>query len=307
MESEAKRRSRGPLSAPLRRLTRPSNGMPYRTMRASERDRWQAMKRGDTDRMVRPAAAVAPLDEVLVGEQRDGGQRAADALGRVLAGDDALFLDELAAYPERLVQHQVDLALGFGAAGDTVELHDDAVLRRVVRDGVADGRRDGLAGRLARHGRIGGRDDGAGLDFRKIDHRDFGRQDARDLHQVDVADAGCEKRVVESVEGGTALGVTGSRCSHRHLLRHSLAPPRREILASNHSARTEPEIFRQFTDAASQCKRKVRGSASERRVRCSSNAAERPDTPQTLVAARASRALSTVFLAAATPARAPTS
>jgi len=97
-----------------------------------------------------------------------------------------------------------------------------AVLRRVVGDGVADGRRDGLAGRLARHGRIGRRNDGAGLDLREIDHRDFGRQDARDLDQVDVADAGCEKRVVEGVEGGAALGVTGSRCSHRHLPRHSL-------------------------------------------------------------------------------------
>src|SRR3989440_12651824 len=116
-------------------------------MRASERDRWQAMKRGDTDRMVRPAAAVTPLDEILVGEQRDGGQHAADALGRVLDGDDALFLDELGAYPERFVQHQVDLALGFGAAGDTEELHDDAVLRRRVAEGVADGRRDGLGGR----------------------------------------------------------------------------------------------------------------------------------------------------------------
>src|SRR5260370_32525494 len=159
MESEAKRRSRGPLSAPLRRLTRPSKGMPYRTMRASERDRWQAMKRGDTDRMARPAAAVRPLDEVLVGEQRDGGQRAADALGRVLDGDDALFLDDLAADPERLVQHQVDLALGFGAAGDLVELHDDAVLRRSSWNGAADRRRDSLAVQLPRHGRIGHRED----------------------------------------------------------------------------------------------------------------------------------------------------
>src|SRR5256885_16721322 len=190
MESEAKRRSRGPLSAPLRRLTRPSKGMPYRTMRASERDRWQAMKRGDTDRMVRPAAAVTPLDEILVGEQRDGRQRAADALGRVLDGDDALFLDDLAAYPERLVQHQVDLALGFRAAGHAVVLHDDAVLGRVVGDGVADGCRDDLAGRLARHGGVRRRDERAELDLREIDHRNFGRQDARDLDQVDVADAG---------------------------------------------------------------------------------------------------------------------
>src|SRR6267143_7145068 len=97
-------------------------------MRASASGRWQAMKRGDTGLMALPAA-VAPLDEVLVAEQRDGRQRTADALGRVLDGDDALFLDDLAAHPERLVQHQVDLVLGFGPAGDTVELHDDAVLR----------------------------------------------------------------------------------------------------------------------------------------------------------------------------------
>src|SRR5436309_1257568 len=123
-------------------------------MRASASDRWQAMKRGDTGLMALPAA-VAPLDEILVAEQRDGRQRTADALGRVLDGDDALFLDGLAAHPERLVQHQVDLALGFRAAGHAVVLHDDAVLGRVVGDGVADGCRDDLAGRLARH--AGGR------------------------------------------------------------------------------------------------------------------------------------------------------
>src|SRR5437879_4389364 len=181
--------------------------MPYRTIRASERDRWQAMQRGDTDRMVRPAAAVTPLDEVLVGEQRDGGQRAADALGRVLDGDDALFLDDLAAYPERLVQHQVDLALGFGAAGDTVELHDDAVLRRVVRDGVADGRCDGLAGRLARHGRLGGRDGGAGLSA------DDGARGGRGRTWRGV-ERGGETRVASTRGASTAVGErreTGTR------------------------------------------------------------------------------------------------
>src|SRR5919198_4032411 len=105
------------------------------------------MKRGDTGLMAR-AAAPAPLDQVLVGEQRDGRQRAADAVGRVLDGDDALLLDDLAAYPERLVQHEADLTLGFGAAGHAVELHDDAVLCRVVRDGVADRLRELLRGRL---------------------------------------------------------------------------------------------------------------------------------------------------------------
>src|SRR2546427_765542 len=65
-------------------------------------------------------------------------------------------------------------------------------------------------------------DERAELDLREIDHRNFGRQDARDLDQVDVADAGREKRVVERVEGGAAFGVTGSRRSHRDLPRHSL-------------------------------------------------------------------------------------
>src|SRR5436189_130582 len=79
-----------------------------------------------------------------------------------------------------------------------------------------------LAGVLARVGGVGRRDERAELDLREIDHRNFGRQDARDLDQVDVADAGREKRVVERVEGGAAFGVTGSRRSHRDLPRHSL-------------------------------------------------------------------------------------
>src|SRR3989442_12910897 len=133
-------------------------------MRASASDRWQAMKRGDTGLMALPAA-VAPLDEILVAEQRDGRQRAADALGRVLDGDDAFFLDDLAAHPERLVQHEVDLALGFRTAGDAVVLHDDAVLRGIVGNGVADRRRDRLAGRLARHGGLSRRGARAGPDL----------------------------------------------------------------------------------------------------------------------------------------------
>src|SRR5262249_28860053 len=157
------------------------------------------MKRGDTGLMA-DLRRSAPLDEVLVAEQGDRGQRAADALGRVLHGDDASVLDDLAPDPEGLVQHEVDLALRFRAARHAVELHEHAVLRRVVRDGVADGRRDRLTGRLARHGGIGRWDDGAELDLREVDDRNFGRQDARDPYQIYVADAGCEKRVVEGVE-----------------------------------------------------------------------------------------------------------
>ena len=46
MESEASRSSRGPWSAPCRKLTRPSKGMPKTTTRASARGASQAMKRG---------------------------------------------------------------------------------------------------------------------------------------------------------------------------------------------------------------------------------------------------------------------
>src|SRR6267143_3630770 len=46
MESEAILRSRGPWSAPVRRLTEPSKGMPKRTMRASGYGARHAMKRG---------------------------------------------------------------------------------------------------------------------------------------------------------------------------------------------------------------------------------------------------------------------
>jgi hypothetical protein len=59
-------------------------------------------------------------------------------------------------------------------------------------------------------------------------------QDARDLDQVDVADAGREQRVVEGIEGGAAFRVTRRACRHRNRLRHSLLLT--EDLASNHRA-----------------------------------------------------------------------
>jgi hypothetical protein len=101
-----------------------------------------------------------------------------------------------------------------------VELHDDAVLGRVVRHGVADGGGHRLSGRLARHGGVRRGNERAGLDLGKLDHRDFGREDAGHLDEVDVADARHEKRVVEGVESGAAFRVTGRRCRHRDLLRH---------------------------------------------------------------------------------------
>src|SRR2546428_10148972 len=108
MESEARRRSSGPPSAPLRRLTRPSNGMPKTQIPASEGDRWQAMNAGETGRM--PAdRGEAALRQVLFGEQRDGGQRAADALDPVVDGDHAHLGDRLAAHPEGFVEHRPDL------------------------------------------------------------------------------------------------------------------------------------------------------------------------------------------------------
>src|SRR4029079_11611443 len=101
-------------------------------IRPSASERSQAMKRGETGRMWPGPASMAELDEVLVGQQGDGGQRAADPLHRVLHGEDGAVADDLAAGPERLLEHQVDLALGLGPGRDAVELHDDAVLRRIV-------------------------------------------------------------------------------------------------------------------------------------------------------------------------------
>src|SRR6185312_9783123 len=97
-------------------------------IRPSASDRSQAMKRGETGRIPPEAAAASDLDEVLVREQGDGGQCAADPLDRVLDGEDRALLDDLAAGPERFLQHEVDLPLGLGLGGDTVEFHDDAVL-----------------------------------------------------------------------------------------------------------------------------------------------------------------------------------
>src|SRR5712692_11305827 len=98
MESEASRRSRGPPSAPFRRLTRPSKGTPKTTIRAFSSGRSQAMKRGETGRMAsgrdRPRSV---LDEVLFAQERDGRQRAANALDGVLGGEDAHLVDRLAA------------------------------------------------------------------------------------------------------------------------------------------------------------------------------------------------------------------
>ena len=151
----------------------------------------------------------------------------------------------------------MDLPLGLVLGGHAVELHDDAVLGRIVGDRVADGGGDGFAGRLAGHGRVGGRDERAGLDLGEVDHRNLGRQDARDLDEVDVADAGCQQRVVEGIEGGAAFRVTRGCRRHRHLLRHSplltleISPP---ITVPPPGRR---EIFGHFTEPSNERKRKV--------------------------------------------------
>src|SRR6266571_114512 len=84
MESEARRRSRGPWSAPRRRLTVPSKGMPKRTSRASGREARQAMKRGSAGINplgggLRPPSEPSPQDAVRAAGRPRAGPRASEA------------------------------------------------------------------------------------------------------------------------------------------------------------------------------------------------------------------------------------
>src|SRR5437867_9580453 len=97
---------------------------------------------GWRDRTQRPVASPA-LNEVLFGEQGDGGQCAARPLDRVLDREDLQLPDGLAPNPEGFLEHRLDRTLGMLAGGVPVELHDDAVLGRIVGDRVADRRRHG--------------------------------------------------------------------------------------------------------------------------------------------------------------------
>src|SRR5713101_4961325 len=110
MESEAIRRSRGPRSAPRLRLTEPSKGMPKRTIRASGREARQAMKRGNAT--INGDSRAGLLHDVVVGQERHGGQRAARALDPMLGAEDPEIADALATDPEGLLQHVDDHPLG---------------------------------------------------------------------------------------------------------------------------------------------------------------------------------------------------
>src|SRR3989304_1627238 len=111
MESEAKRRSRGPRSAPFLRFTVPSKGTPKKTTWASWGERVQAMKRGETGLMdpgplaVPAARPLDRLEDVLFGQEHDRRHRAADALHPVLGGKHLPLPAGLPADPEGLLQH----------------------------------------------------------------------------------------------------------------------------------------------------------------------------------------------------------
>src|SRR5262245_6736503 len=173
-----------------------------------------------------PTPAPA-LDEVVLGEERHGGQRAAGPLDPVLDAEDLHVPDLLAADPEGLLEHLDDHPLGFLARLLVVELHDHAVLGGILGPSPADGGRQDLPRNLARHGRAAGRHERPRLDPGQGHELHARRQDARDLDEVDVADAGGQEGVVEGVERGRALGITGRARRLGHWCKvHSRSPRR---------------------------------------------------------------------------------
>src|SRR3972149_3819415 len=144
MESEAKRRSRGPRSAPFLRFTVPSKGTPKKTTWASSGERVQAMKRGETGLMdpgplaVPAARPLDRLEDVLFGQEHDRRHRAADALHPVLGGKPLPLPDGLPADPEGLLQHLADRPLGLSPGEPVMVLHDHPRTGPVLGQGVAD-------------------------------------------------------------------------------------------------------------------------------------------------------------------------
>src|SRR5574337_967144 len=117
MESESRRRSSGPRSAPFRRFTVPSKGIPKKRIWASAGGRVQAMKRGETGLIrSRPlalgtAGRLDRLEDVLFGEECHRRHRAADLFHPVLGGEDLPLPDRLAPDAEGLLQHLADRPL----------------------------------------------------------------------------------------------------------------------------------------------------------------------------------------------------
>src|SRR3989304_4419444 len=130
MEAEARRRSRGPRSAPFLRFTVPSKGMPKKTTWASSGERVQAMKRGETGPMgpgplaVPAARPLDRLEEVLFCQEHARRHRAADALHPVLGGEHLPLPNGLPSDPEGLLQHLADRPLRLGPGGPNVVPHD---------------------------------------------------------------------------------------------------------------------------------------------------------------------------------------
>src|SRR5205807_1605500 len=89
----------------------------------------------------------------------------------------------------------------------------DSGLGRIVRERVADGGGQDLTGHVARDRRVGGGDEGAGRELRELDDVNVGGNDARDLDEVEVADACRQQGVVEGVVAAAAsrLGERSER------------------------------------------------------------------------------------------------
>jgi hypothetical protein len=134
----------------------------------------------------------------------------------VLDREDLHVPDPLPPHPEGLLEHLDDHPLGFLARGLVVVLHDHAVLGGIMGPRPADRGRHDLARHLAGHGRVGGGYQRARLDPGQRHELDARGQDAGDLDEVDVADAGRQQGIVEGVERGRALGVAGGPCRLGH-------------------------------------------------------------------------------------------
>ncbi len=137
------------------------------------------------------------------------GEGAARALDTVLRGADLHLVDGPAPDTEGFREHVHDGPLGFLSRGLVVEFHDDAVLGGIGRPRPAHGRRHHFARDLARHGGVSGGHEGAGAKPRQVHDGRLGRQNARDLDEVDVADTRSQERVVESVERSRSLSASG--------------------------------------------------------------------------------------------------
>src|SRR5262249_14306003 len=145
---------------------------------ASDEGRPGGDQRHRNNRGRRDAKVIGPaLHEVVFGQERHRGDRAADLADPVVDRDYPYLADPLVAHGEGLDQHLVDGGLGGGPVGLAVVFHDDPGLGPVLGQRVPDGGGDRLARLLAGHDRVGGRHDGTRLDGGQLDQVDVGGDD----------------------------------------------------------------------------------------------------------------------------------